>query len=75
MKLKKKIKLLVACDGRAASGKTTAAKLISKKYNLQFLSSGLLYRYISYKLLSKNKLLNKNIYIKKIIKKITLNKL
>ena len=75
MKLKKKIKLLVACDGRAASGKTTAAKLISKKYNLQFLSSGLLYRYISYKLLLKNKLLNKNIYIKKIIKKITLNKL
>ena len=75
LKLKKKIKLLVACDGRAASGKTTAAKLISKKYHLHFLSSGLLYRYISYKLLSKNKLLNKNIYIKKIIKKITLNKL
>ena len=75
MNLKKKIKLLVACDGRAATGKTTAAKLISKKYNLHFLSSGLLYRYISYKLLSKNKLLNKNIYITKIIKKITLNKL
>jgi len=75
LKLKKKIKLLVACDGRAASGKTTAAKLVSKKYNLHFLSSGLLYRYVSYKLLLKNKLLNKNIYIKKIIKKITLNKL
>ena len=75
LKLKKKIKLLVACDGRAASGKTTAAKLISKKYHLHFLSSGLLYRYISYKLLSKNRLFNKNIYIKKIIKKITLNKL
>jgi len=75
LKLNKKIKLLIACDGGAASGKTTAAKLISKKYNLHFLSSGLLYRYISYKLLLKKKLLNKNEYIKKISRNITLNKL
>ena len=75
MKLKKKIKLLIACDGRAASGKTTAAKLISQKYSLHLLSSGLLYRYISYKLLLKKKLLNRNVYIKKISKNITLNKL
>ena len=75
MKLKKTIKLLIACDGGAASGKTTAAKLISQKYNLHLLSSGLLYRYLSYKLLSKKKLLNENIYIKKISKNITLNKL
>ena len=59
MKLKKKIKLLIACDGGAASGKTTAAKLISMKYGLNFLSSGLLYRYISYKLIKKKKLFNK----------------
>ena len=75
MKLNKKIKILIACDGGAASGKTTAAKLISKKYNLHFLSSGLLYRYISYKLLLKKKLLNKNAYIKKISQNISLNKL
>ena len=75
MKLKKTIKLLIACDGGAASGKTTAAKLISQKYNLDLLSSGLLYRYLSYKLLSKKKLLNENAYIKKISKNITLNKL
>ena len=75
MKLKKTIKLLIACDGGAASGKTTAAKLISQKYNLHLLSSGLLYRYLSYKLLSKKKLLNENAYIKKISKNITLNKL
>ena len=75
MKLKKTIKLLIACDGGAASGKTTAAKLISQKYNLHLLSSGLLYRYLSYKLLSKKKLLNENVYIKKISKNITLNKL
>ena len=69
MKLKKTIKLLIACDGGAASGKTTAAKLISRKYNLHLLSSGLLYRYLSYKLLSKKKLLNENAYIKKNLKK------
>ena len=75
MKLKKEVKLLIAADGGAASGKTTAAKLISKKYNLHFLSSGLLYRYVSYKLLNKKKSLNKNTYLKKISKNITLNKL
>tara|TARA_B100000579_G_scaffold434417_1_gene455280 strand:+ start:1312 stop:1986 length:675 start_codon:yes stop_codon:yes gene_type:complete len=75
LKLKKNINLLIACDGGAASGKTTAAKLLSKKYNLKFLSSGLLYRYISYKLIVKRNILNKNAYVKKISEKITLKKL
>jgi CMP/dCMP kinase len=75
LKLKKKIKLLVACDGGAASGKTTAAKMISKKYDLHLLSSGLLYRYISYKLIAEKKLVNNNSYLKKITKNITLSKL
>ena len=51
MKLKKHYRLIIAADGSAASGKTTGAKLISKKYGLQFLSSGLLYRYASWQLL------------------------
>ena len=47
--MKKKIKnIQISCDGGAASGKTTGAKMISKKYDLKFLSSGLLYRYASY---------------------------
>ena len=29
-------KLIIACDGESASGKSTAAKLISKKYGLLF---------------------------------------
>tara|TARA_B100001057_G_scaffold494911_1_gene592583 strand:+ start:2755 stop:3423 length:669 start_codon:yes stop_codon:yes gene_type:complete len=44
----------VACDGGAATGKSTGAKMISKKYKLKFLSSGLLYRYASY-IIIKNK--------------------
>jgi cytidylate kinase len=43
--VKKLNKLIIACDGESASGKSTAAKLISKKYNLLLINSGLLYRY------------------------------
>ena len=38
----------IACDGESSSGKSTAAKLISKKYNLFCMHSGLLFRYASY---------------------------
>ena len=75
MKLKKQIKLLVAADGGAASGKTTAAKLLSKKYNLKFLSSGLLYRYMGYTLLKNKSYTKKTIDLKKISENITLKKL
>ena len=43
--MKKFKKLIIACDGESASGKSTAAKLISKKYKLLLINSGLLYRY------------------------------
>ena len=73
MKLKGK-KLQISCDGGAATGKSTGAKMISKKYNLKFLSSGLLYRYASY-LLIKNKIKNKVIFLEKKFKKFNYNKL
>ena len=62
--LKNKIKLIISCDGGAASGKTTGAKLISRRYKLNFLSSGLLYRYASY-LLIKHAPKNKIFFFKK----------
>ncbi len=40
-------RLIIACDGESASGKSTAAKLVSKKYKLLLINSGLLYRYCS----------------------------
>tara|TARA_E500000178_G_scaffold345925_1_gene396687 strand:- start:404 stop:1057 length:654 start_codon:yes stop_codon:yes gene_type:complete len=64
----------VACDGGAATGKSTAAKLISRKYNLKFLSSGLLYRYVSY-LILKNKPKNKISFIEKKFKKLQIKNL
>ena len=47
MKYKSNI-IQIACDGGAATGKTTGAIMISKKYKLKFLSSGLLYRYAGF---------------------------
>ncbi len=74
--MKKKINknLVISCDGGAASGKTTGAKLISKKYNLKFLSSGLLYRYASF-LLLKNKPKNKIFFLRKKFKNLNYEKL
>ena len=74
MKLKKHHKFVVAADGSAASGKTTGAKRISKKYGLQFLSSGLLYRYASYQLL-KYKPINTVSFLKKSFDSLSLKKL
>ena len=64
MKFRKNSSFQIACDGGAATGKSTGAKMISKKYKLKFLSSGLLYRYASY-LILKNKPKNKNLFLKK----------
>ena len=44
----------ISCDGGAATGKSTGAKIIAKKYKLKFLSSGLLYRYASYLIIKHN---------------------
>jgi len=74
MKLKKHHKILIAADGGAASGKTTGAKRISKKYGLKFLSSGLLYRYASYQIL-KYKPKNKEFFLKKKFRNLKLNNL
>ena len=74
MRLKKHYKFLVAADGSAASGKTTGARRIAKKYGLKFLSSGLLYRFASYQIL-KHQPKNKIAFLKKIFKKFNYNKL
>ncbi len=74
LKKKKFNNLIISCDGGAASGKTTGAKLIAKKYKLNFLSSGMLYRYASY-LILKKKPLNQILFLKKEFKKINLHML
>ena len=61
-------KLIIACDGESASGKSTAAKLISKKYSLVLMNSGLLYRYSSKQIL-KNQPKNMISFLKNVFKK------
>ena len=65
-------KLIIACDGESASGKSTAARLISRKYNLLLVNSGLLYRYGS-KLIIKNKPKNPVSFLKKRFQNISYN--
>ena len=66
--------LKITCDGGAATGKTTGARLIAKKYNLAFLSSGLLYRYASF-LILKHQPKNKYIFLNKKFKSLNYKRL
>ncbi len=68
--MKKFKKLIIACDGESASGKSTAAKLVSRRYKLTLINSGLLYRYAS-KLIINNKPKNKILFLKKKFGKIS----
>ena len=72
--MKKFKKLIIACDGESASGKSTAAKLISKKYKLLLINSGLLYRYASKEII-KYKPKNSINFLKKKFKKISYKKI
>ena len=64
--MKKFKKLIIACDGESASGKSTAAKLISRKYKLALINSGLLYRYASKEIIKNDPKNNVIFLIKKI---------
>ena len=76
MQLNNSLSLRIACDGESSSGKSTAARLISKKYKLFWMNSGLLFRYASYliikhkpkKIIPFLKKKFKNLNYKKIIK-------
>jgi len=61
-------RLIIACDGESASGKSTAAKLVSKRYKLLLLNSGLIYRYCS-KIIIENDPKNIIPFLKKKLKK------
>ena len=73
MKFKNK-NIQISCDGGAATGKSTGAKMLSKKYKLKFLSSGLLYRYAGF-LILKHKPKNKISFLKAKFKKFNYKKL
>ena len=64
----------VAIDSPAAAGAGTQSKLISKYYNLLYLDTGKIYRFIAYLKIHKNKKFNYE-FIKKKIKKLKIKDL
>ena len=74
MPLNNLLSLRIACDGEGGSGKSTAAKLISKKYNLFYMNSGLLFRYAS-SLIIKHKPKKINPFLRKGFKNLNYKKI
>ena len=74
MLLNNSLTLRIACDGESSSGKSTASKLISKKYNLFWMNSGILFRYASH-LVIKNKPKNITTFLKKKFKNLNYKKI
>ena len=74
MSLNNLLPLRIACDGEGASGKSTAARLISKKYNLFYMNSGLLFRYASF-LIIKHKPKKVIFFLQKIFKNLNYKKI
>ena len=72
LKLKKIKSFILTVDGKASSGKSTAAKLLSKKFKIPHLSSGLLFRWAA-KIILDYKPKNKVSYLKKRFNKFNYN--
>lgn len=74
LKLKKIKNFVLTVDGKSSSGKSTAAKLLAKKFKISHLSSGLIYRWAAKKLIEDSPK-NKIYYLKNIITKLNYNNL
>ena len=73
MRIKKNI-ITVAIDSPAAAGAGTQSKYIAKEYNLQYLDTGKIYRYIGYLKLNNEKKFNYS-FVRKKIRKIKIENL
>ncbi len=71
----KDFKFSIAIDGGAASGKSTASKMIAKHFNFKLLNSGRLYRFLAFSMIKDKKNLKDKKYLKKISENISISKL
>ena len=74
LKLKNINNFILTVDGASSSGKSTAAKLLSKKFKIPHLSSGLLYRWAAKKIID-NRPKNKSSYLNKLFLKLNVKSL
>ena len=74
LKSKKINSFVLTVDGASSSGKSTAAKLLSRKFKIPHLSSGLLYRWAAKKIME-NQPKNKISYLNKIFFKLNIKNL
>jgi cytidylate kinase len=63
----RKNKIIITIDGTAGSGKSTIAKLLSEKYNLRYLPTGIYYRKLAKIILEQNIHLEDIVKIKNVI--------
>ncbi|WP_042273993.1 (d)CMP kinase [[Clostridium] dakarense] len=60
--------LVIAVDGPAGAGKSTIAKIIAEKLNINYIDTGAMYRAITYKCLEKNIDINNEDEVTKVAK-------
>mgnify|MGYP001158159282 FL=1 len=72
--MREKIKIKVGIDSPSAAGAGTISKMIARNYKLLYCDTGKIYRYMAKQIIDKNPS-NKLKFLKKISKKINLNKL
>ena len=72
--MREKIKIKVGIDSPSAAGAGTISKMIARNYKLLYCDTGKIYRYMAKQIIDKNPS-NKFKFLKKISKKINLNKL
>ncbi len=52
--------LIIAIDGSAASGKSTVARAVAARYELEYIDSGSFYRFLTYRLLEQRVLMEES---------------
>ena len=65
--------MIIAIDGLSANGKTTLAKMLAQKLNIEYLSTGNIYRCMALEIINKNLDINNLCSVIECLKKVKIN--